>query len=168
MPPQALLLRYLADVTYVCHYPILYLKWDEGLRLMSPRLNSLGSYPVRATHLVDAQLGDTPFIEIHLCPAARLQHCHQSRMVELLEHKGCTNLVLRFAAMCSALAPCMLISPSLNDQDGRGRWIFDGRCYRHVYTRHLNGGTRHCQLTVRDHQVFACGSPTYIVKQPDL
>ena len=133
--------------------------------MLYPWPNRLRTYPVRATHLVDAQPGETPFIEVHLCPAARLQHYHHSRMVELLEHKmmyqpGLTNCS---DVLCPS-APRVLILPS-SDQDGG---IFDGRCYRHACTRRSNVGIRHCRLNVRHHQIFACGLSTDIVKQPDL
>jgi len=54
------------------------------------------------------------------------------------------------------------MSPS---HSGQGSEMFDGCCYRYVYTRCPNVGTRHCQLTVRDHLIFAHGGYADVVKQ---
>ena len=43
--------------------------------------------------------------------------------------------------------------------------MFDGRCYRYVYPKCSNAGTRHCQLTVRDHRIFAHRGSADVVKQ---
>ena len=100
------------------------------------------------THLVDPQLGGTAY------------HC--GRSVKPPEHKDIPRPDLTNHSDVPCPGALLPTSPSLS---GRGSEIFDSRCYRYVYTRCSNVGTRHCRLTVRDHLIFAHGGSADVVKQ---